>query len=236
MQLWQWRDFMRFFGTIALAALALAAPAAAATTEDEQVWLNLTATGSIKGDLVYFAEVQPRIGEGVSHLNQLILRPAIGVKVTPHLTLYQGYAHIAQPIEGGPDRNEERLFQQISWTLSDVGGRGELQTRSRLEQRWLSNGDDVGWRLRQMVRFEWPLGSRKDGIAALGWAEVFVALNDTDWGAQSGYDQARGFIGAELPLPGKSTIELGYINQSVNQAGNRTRMNHIASFSLFLRH
>jgi len=218
---------------LALLAFHAARPAAAATATDDQVWVNLTAIGSIKGNLTYFAEVQPRVGESVSRLSNLLLRPAIGWKVTPSLTFYQGYAHVASPRSGAADRNEERLFQQVSWTGQI--GRGEIQTRTRLEQRWLSDGDQMGWRLRQMVRLEWPLTDRKKGVAAMGWAEEFVALNDTDWGARAGHDQLRVFAGMEVPLRGRSTVELGYMNQTINQSGGRRQMNHIASVTLWLR-
>lgn len=227
---------MRPFSKILAAFLAVlpGAPALAATTEDEQMWVNITALGSIKGDLVYFAEVQPRVGNGVSRLSQLLIRPAIGWKITPTLTLYQGYAHVVLPQQGARDRNEERSFQQLSWVHKI--GRFELQTRTRLEQRWLSNGNDTGWRLRQFVRGEYPLTDKPKGVAAMAWVEEFVALKDTDWGARKGHDQLRVFTGVEVPLAGRSTIELGYMNQTINQTAGRRQMNHIASITLWLRH
>lgn len=220
-----------------LATAALLAPLAAAaeTRQDEQLWLNATVTGAVTGKLVYFAEVQSRFTDGVSRLGQFILRPAIGVKLAPNVTFYQGYAHAVLPIENGRDRNEDRSFQQLSWTIAK-GRHGELSSRSRMEQRWLSTGDDTGWRLRQMIRAETPLGRDPRGIAALGWVEGFFALNDTDWGAKKGFDQVRGFAGLEIPLKGASTIEAGYLNQTVDAAGGRTNVNHIASLTLFIRY
>jgi len=220
---------------LAATALLAALPAAAETREDEQVWLNATVTGPVAGNIIYFAEVQPRFADGVSRLGQLILRPAIGVKLAPNLTVYQGYAHVVLPIENGRDRNEERSFQQVSWTIAK-GRRGELSSRTRMEQRWLSTGGDTGWRLREMIRAETPLGRDSRSIAALGWVEGFFALNDTDWGAKKGFDQIRGFAGLEIPLKGASTIEAGYLNQTVNAAGNRTNINHVASLTLFVRY
>lgn len=207
----------------------------AETRQDEQAWLNLTAMGSIKGDLVYFAELQPRFGDGVSRLDQLLLRGAVGWKLSPAATLYQGYAHIVVPVEGGRDVNEERSFQQLSWTLGKPWG-GELSSRTRLEQRWRSDGDDMGWRLREMLRYEKPLRADSDAVNALVYAEGFVALNDTDWGARGGFDQLRTFLGVELGLPGASTAELGYLNQVINQAGGNSRVNHVASVTIFFRH
>ena len=227
---------MRRIALSLLTLLALsAAPTHAATSEDEQFWLNLTSMGSIKGDLVYFAEIQPRMGDGVSRIDQALFRGALGWKLSPSVTLYQGFAHVVVPVDGGQDVNEERGFQQLNWTMGKPWG-GELSYRTRLEQRWRSDGEDMGWRLREMLRYEKPLRAGSDALNALVYAEGFVALNDTDWGARGGFDQLRSFVGAELGLPGASTLEVGYLNQLINQRGGDTRVNHVAAVTLFFRH
>lgn len=191
--------------------------------------------GPVSGDIVYFAEIQPRVGDGVSRLDQALLRGAVGVKLSDRVTLYQGYAHVAVPITGGRDLNEERSFQQLNWSLGRPWG-GDLSSRTRLEQRWRSDGNDMGWRLREMLRFEKPLREGSDAVNALVYAEGFLALNSTDWGARSGFDQLRSFAGVEVGLPGASTLELGYLNQAINQRGGNSRINHVASVTLFFRH
>ncbi|WP_448663289.1 DUF2490 domain-containing protein [Sphingomonas sp. CJ20] len=223
----------------ALLAAALsplcAAGAHAQTQQDEQVWVNLTAMGGLRGDVVYFAEVQPRTGDGVSRLDQMLLRGAIGVKLSPRVTLYQGYAHVVSPVDGARDIHEDRSFQQLNWNIGKALG-GELSSRTRLEQRWRSNGSGTGWRLREMLRYETPLKPGTNGPSALVYSEAFVALNDTDWGARAGFDQVRNFAGLEIPVGGASTIEAGYLNQWIDQPGRRSRMNHVASLTLFFRH
>ncbi len=217
-----------------MAVFAAAELAKADVVHDEQAWVNLTAMGPISGRLVYFAEVQPRLANGVSRVDPLILRPAIGWKLNDAMTLYQGYARVTSRPAGRPNIDEDRSFQQLSWIWGRPWG-GELSSRTRLEQRWRSDGDDMGWRAREMVRLEVPLqpGGR---VAALGYAEAFVALNDTDWGAKAGFDQLRSFVGAEIGVGGRSTIELGYLNQFVNSPRGADRMNHVVSFTLFFRH
>ena len=209
--------------------------AQARTTEDEQLWVNLTAMGPVSGKLVYFAEVQPRLGDGVSRLDQLLLRGAVGWKLSPNLTVYQGYAHVTLPVDGARDVNEERSFQQVSWIMGKPWG-GELSSRTRLEQRWRSDGNDMGWRLREMVRYEKPLRPGSNAVNALIYGEGFIALNGTDWGAKGGFDQVRGFVGAELGLGGASTAEIGYLNQYINQRRGNARAHHVASVTLFFRH
>lgn len=213
----------------------LCTPAVARTGQDEQLWVNLTAMGPVRGDIVYFAEIQPRIGDGVSRLDQALLRGAVGVKLSDRVTLYQGYAHVAVPIAGARDVNEERSFQQLNWSIGKPWG-GDLSSRTRLEQRWRSDGEDMGWRLREMLRFETPLRDGSDAVNALVYAEGFMALNNTDWGAKAGFDQLRSFAGIEVGLPGASTLELGYLNQAINQRGGNARVNHVASVTLFFRH
>ena len=225
---------MRF--ALLAAGLGLSAvPLHAETITDAHVWVNLTAMGSLKGKLIYFAEVQPRFYGNAERLGQLLIRPAIGWQVSPTLALYQGYAHVAQPVQGGRDVNEERSFQQATWTIGKVG-RGTLSSRTRFEQRWRSDGDDVGFRVREMIRYAHPLRADAKGPKALVYAEGFAALNDTDWGARKGFDQLRSFAGLEIPVKGRTTVEAGYLNQHVNMTRGRIGNNHVASLSLFVRH
>jgi len=219
---------------IAAVLTALAAPAAAETVEDRQMWINVTAIGVVKGsDLAWFAEVQPRFVGDAARTGTLILRGAAGWRVSPAFTGYLGYARVISPVEDGRDRAEDRLFLQASWTLGDLAG-GTLSSRTRLEHRRLSTGRDTGWRLREFVRWVRPLGSPKRARALLS-VEPFVAFNDTDWGARGGFDQVRTFAGVEVPVGGRSTVEVGYLNQLVDAPGRVTRMNHVASLALFLR-
>ncbi|SFS04122.1 DUF2490 domain-containing protein [Sphingomonas jatrophae] len=213
--------------------LLLGGTAHARTVEDEQVWLNAVVSGTTKSGFAYWLEAQPRFTDGAGRLGQLLLRPMVGWKLSDAVTVYGGYAHVVLPIENGPDRNEDRLFGQVSSTIGKVAG-GTLSSRTRLEYRDLSNGRDAGWRFRNWLRYVRPI-TAPDKTRALVYVEPFVALNDTDWGARRGFDQLRSFVGVEVPLKGRSTVELGYLNQLVNATGGVTRVNHVASLSLFIR-
>ena len=214
------------------AAMLPAASAEAETVEDHQIWLNATVIGTV-GRFAYFAEVQPRFGQDASRLTQLLFRPAVGYVLSKTKTAYAGYTHVVLPIENGRDRNEDRLFAQLNWSLGKVGT-GTLTSRSRLERRRLSNGDDTGWRARLLLRYTQPLGPPK-GVRALVHAEAFFALNDTDWGQHQGFDQVRGFAGIEVPFAGRSTMDIGYLNQTINDPNRRLRMNHVAAITLWVR-
>ena len=195
----------------------------------------MTAQGSIKDRLIYFAEVQPRLGDGVGRLDQLLLRPPIGWKLSDRVSVYHGYARVLTYISNDVERRENRTIQQLSWTLPQ-GRRAELQSRTRFEQRWRADGRDTGLRLREMVRGEIAFAPSGEGVRALGSVELFVALNDTAWGARGGFDQLRSFAGAEIPIAGKTTLDTGYLNQLIDPPDGPRRMNHVAAFNLFLRH
>ena len=221
-----------------VAATALVAgsacSAAAQTVEDEAIWLNATLMGRLGEKLVYFAEVQPRVTDSASRLSQVLLRPAIGWEFSKNVTVYQGYAHVVEPMVTGSDRREDRLFQQVTWNVGKIGSM-EVQSRSRFEQRWRSDGAGVALRGRQMVRFEYPLAPGSKRTAVLGSVEGFVGLKSAEWGGVTGFDQVRTFVGVEIPLAGKSTIEAGYLNQLRDAAGRRIDMAHVASLTLFVR-
>lgn len=219
-----------------LPALWLAAsilPAAAQVDHDGQLWINATAFGSV-GSFAMFAEVQPRFGDGPSRLDQLIVRPAVGWKISDAVTVYQGYARVENTPLGARSFSEDRSFQQLGWEIGTFE-RVKLSSRTRFEQRFQTNGRDTGFRLRQMLRAAIPLTEETGSVAALVWSEAFVALNDTDWGARAGFDRVRTFVGLEVPLKGKSTLEIGYMNQTVNAPAARVSMDHIISLTLSVR-
>ena len=224
----QRQRMIRHFITASLLIFATSAHA----ESDTSSWTNVTVIGSA-GRAAYFIEVQPRVGNGVSSLQQVLFRGAIGAPLSSKATVYGGYSHILNSPENAPGSNEERLFGQLSWTVGRIGA-GTLSSRTRLEHRRVSNGQDTGWRLREMVRYVHPIAN-SNSPRALVWAEPFIAFDDTDWGARSGFDQLRSFAGLEISLPGKSTLEAGYMNQRTNLTGGRIRSNHVVSLTFFIR-
>ncbi|WP_375249157.1 DUF2490 domain-containing protein [Sphingomonas sp.] len=218
---------------LAVAAGLVSTPAAARTDHNLGFWLNLTAQGKVAGRGAWFVELQPRLQDELSRVDQVLARTAVGYEVAKGLTLYQGYAHIFLPVAGTGDPNEDRLFQQISWTIPGLA-RGELSSRTRIEERWRSDGREMQWRVREMVRFEFPLGGEKS-VRALTSSEVFWVLNRVDWRARSGFDQVRTFVGVEIPVGGTSTMEAGYLNQVIDQPGARSTVAHNIALSVFWR-
>lgn len=213
-----------------LAVVALFAPTAAMADpmQDFQLWTTITASGSIKGDLVGQIEAIVRLGDDLKRVRQTLTRGTIGYRVTPDFTLSLGFGHITGYRAGLRDNAEERIYQQLNWRIGQIG-RGTLSTRVRLEQRFVRPGRDVGWRYRQTLRYQLPLKSSEASLIVQ--AEPFVAFNATDWGARAGFDQVRGLVGVAVPLSKRATIETGYQAQYIRSAGT-DRLNHIVPVTL----
>ena len=180
--------------------IAAVAATPASAREDAQVWTGFTASGPVAGELALYVEGQLRFGDDVSRLNQSVLRLGVGWQPSDGVAFYGGYARQTTYREGAPDTQEDRLWQQASYPLGEIG-RLRITGRTRTEQRHVRGADDWGWRLRQQVKAAMPI-RRESDVKLVASAELMLNLNDTDWGASSGLDQLRSFAGVNLPLAG----------------------------------
>ncbi len=201
--------------------------ASAETIEDDRIWLNINARGSLPiEDLGWYAELQTRWREEGKDFDQLIVRPALFYKLSPKSSIWLGYGNITTHPAGKSNINEDRLWQQFSYNFDSIADTS-ISSRTRFEQRWQDNGDDVGYRLRQMIKLSRPIAS----VPNLSWVisdEYFINTNNTDWGARSGFDQNRLFLGGAYKINREAKIEMGYLNQYVN-GRNFDRSNHALS-------
>ena len=223
------------------AALILLATAPAASDDlkhDHGAWLMWLAQGSFSGatqgsdasGLVWWFDGHARFFDRTNGYGQSILRPAIGWAFNGQLTAHVGYGWIRSSAPGTPDVDEHRVFQQVIWK-PQIDGLGVL-SRTRLEQRFVETGDDVGWRLRQFVKVTWPLPFA-ERLALAAYDEIFFALNDTDWGARGGFDQNRLFLGPQwrFDRAGRIRGEVGYLNRITRRRGPDV-MDHLVSINL----
>lgn len=201
-------------------------------------WLMLFANGSFAPAtpqlrrLRWWFDLQPRFTED-SDYEQLLVRPGIGLDVGHGASLWLGYAYINTDPATRASFDEHRIWQQLLWSTK-LGSLG-LQSRTRLEQRFVDTGSDTGWRARQFVKAAHPLALHpRLGLAA--YDELFVDLKDTDFGADGGPSQNRLFAGFSWKLGegGHTVVELGYLNQWIANTGRTDTMNHLASLNLLL--
>jgi hypothetical protein len=207
----------------------------AQTLDDTGLWFAAFGNGKFESlndedPLRWWFDTHYRLRDDTSGFNQSIVRPGLGYAIDDNQTVWAGYAWIKTAPVLGNNFDEHRFWQQ--WTATPSAGDWKFLHRSRFEQRWLETGDDVGLRWRQLVRGQRILSSCPEYSFVI-WDEVFFNLNDTDWGANSGLDQNRAFIGFGYKRCPNSKIrtEIGYLNQFVDRQSDG--MNHILSVNFF---
>ena len=228
--------------TLILATSALCGGAIKAETiEDEGWWTAVFSQGDIEmrpgedSRLRWWFDGHARFQDDADGFNVSIVRPGVGYKLTDAATIWAGYAWIrTSPIGGNPDFDENRIWQQITW--STELGDWRVGLRPRLEQRFVETGDDPGWRFRQFASARAPVSGGKK-LTFVAWDEVFIHLNNTDFGARSGFNQNRVFVGFgwnQCPDASSSRVEVGYLNQYINGVST-DRMHHLLAVNFFLQ-
>ncbi len=202
--------------------------ARAATEHDGQLWFPLYNRLHLPSNFRGWVEVNPRFGDNVSEIDQLLLRPAIGYQVSPSFSVWQGYAWVTnyEP----RFRDEHRLYQQLSYRRSL--SRVRIFSRTRFEERFIRNAIGTALRAREMVRSDIPFGPNKHWALVI-YDEVFVNVNTIRNGPNSGFDQNRFFIGVNRRLNDSLSVDFGYQNQAINTKGPNT-MNHIILIQWFI--
>lgn len=193
--------------------LTLSAPSAwGQDRQDFQGWSALLANGATHAEapaMRFWTDLHARRG-GTNTV--VIVRPGLGVDVNAWLTFWAGYAWVPVFDDAARERTDEhRIWEQMTLTYRTAPELGfTMQSRTRVEQRFSEAGSDIGHRLRQFVRFNWqPLPELPLGLAL--WDELFVGMNRTDWGAPSGIDQNRIFVGPFLRMAPWARLEAGYL-------------------------
>jgi hypothetical protein len=198
-------------------------------------WLmqgNMEELGWESDKLKWWFDGHVRLLDDTDGFNQSIVRPGIGWQLNERSTVWAGYGWISSKALSGLEFDEHRIWQQ--WTWSKGFKKWKLAHRSRFEQRFVETGDDVGLRYRQFFRATHNLPSY-ERLTLVWWDELFYHLNDTDWGARSGFNQNRAFAGVGYkPSPNCSwRVEVGYLNQVIEVPAGSDRNNHILSVNFF---
>lgn len=220
----------RLLPPFALSLVLVASALPAATLDDFHTWASVSLTGTLGGAWRYGLEGHARYGDDSSRYGQGLLRPGVGYALSPQLSLWAGYAFIASDLPFAARQiDEHRAWQQILY--AGTTPLGSYNVRTRIEQRHLETGGELGWRLRQQFRFVHPLPVRPRTSLVL-WDEAFVHLNDTDWGVTQGFDQNRAFVGIGEQFAPHLRAEVGYLHHYVNRTRATDRVNHVLWLSL----
>ncbi len=203
---------------------------ASAGSDDFQIWspvyLSYSHTDKIQG----WYEVQPRFGENVSKVNQLLLRTALGYRITKNLSIWQGYAWT--PSFEPEFESENRMYQQLVYAKEFPAV--DLMSRTRLEQRWIQHVSGTAVRFRTLLRGRFPLSDfRIWGIVTQN--EIFFNLNSPTNGPGGGFDQNRFFFGLNKRVNEYLSVDGGYQLQAINtnESSVFNTLNHIILMQFF---
>ncbi len=228
------------FITMILMGILFSDSALARTAEDFQAWGNITATGNLDvlspklTNFKYWLEGQGRFGLNTSAFSQGMVRTGLGYKLNEQSSVWLGYAWVPtdEPFSKTAF-DEHRLWEQFLW--SDKFSFGTLTSRSRLEQRFIPTGSQVGWRFRQMVKVSVPMPFAPD-FSFVASDEYFANFNKTNFGADDGFDQNRAFAGIGYNFNKNIKTEIGYMNQYIRKPVGPDRMDNILSVNLYLNY
>lgn len=240
----------RLFGILALAwSLFVGGEAFAQSTstfsQDFRLWSPVYLTVKMPSSFLAYMEVNPRFADldDSGHIDQLLLRPALGYQLTEKLSIWQGYAWVGNfnqrhtPPES-PFFEENRIYQQVNYTHKFQSLK--ILSRTRLEERWIEHADGTAVRFRQMFRLAYPLPAAPDW-SLVGYDEIFINLNTvgvpSGKGPGAGIDQNRFFLGVNKTFNQYFNVDLGYQNQMLNNRnlpGNANLVNHIILLQLYI--
>lgn len=209
------------------------------TLDDYGAWFMFMGEGRFAKDhpeysrIRWWFDAQARFLNDSNGYDQGLLRPGLGYDLSDEVSVWLGYAWVHSEPEGSRSFEENRIWQQLLWTkrFEPVN----FMSRTRLEQRFVETGSETGWRFRQFFKLSVPFDESRLGLAA--YDELFFDLNNTDWGADTGFRQNRLFAGFSWKLNenGGTWAEIGYLNQFLNNQNRSDRMNHILSINLFVK-
>jgi len=216
-----------------LASLLLASTAspAFAQDQDQQLWIKLAAGTDLTDAVDVGVEMNQRIGndEGGIYESQYLAK--IGVDIGGGFKLTGGINRVVATSDGRIDNTEWRPRQEIGFPSAKLGA-GALGGRIRLEQRFRSDGDDVGHRVRPEITYTLPLSETFE--LEIGH-ESYFNLNTTDFGQRSGHERMRNFAALGFPIADKVSASVGYLNQYRFNRTSRDRMEHALTTGLSVK-
>jgi len=224
-------------------AMSGVAPAADAADEDFGAWFAVFANGKLpeplndgRGSWRLWLDGALRFADDASRLSQAVIRAGVGYPLSSAWTVWAGYAYIrTEPPYAATTTNEQRIWEQAIW--NGAIGRLKLSSRTRLEQRLFSGGNETGWRLREFIKLTQPLDS-SDAWSLVLSDELFVNLNDANLTpnltALAGLDRNRFFIGPGLNLSSSYRVEFGYLNQYTFRHNGPDKNDQILAVNLFV--
>ncbi|GAA0669069.1 hypothetical protein GCM10009102_19300 [Sphingomonas insulae] len=197
---------------------------ARAQQEDAQLWTQINTNVPLTDDVRVTLEQIARFSDRQDGLYQTEFGALLGVKAARGIELGFGYRKVGAH-NGNTGADEDRFRQQM------VGTFGPVTTRFRVDERFNPRGDEVGFRIRPLVRYNHRLGRGKTALFVSH--ESFFLPNSTRWGQRSGYERMRNIVGLMLPVGPRMMADIGYLNQfRPGRTGARAQMDHALNLQL----
>lgn len=210
---------------------ALALPATARASEDDQLWTTANVSVKLSDKWRLSQEVVARFSDTRNGLYEIESNTLIGYKLNKQVTLWAGYTHDPQYDGGDFTVMEHRGRQQVTFDNIVKIGPGTLSARMRLEERWREGVDGTAWRLRPYVKFVLPF--QQGGKTALVLShESFIDLNKTNFQRVQGEERMRNLIAITTPLTSNVNAEIGYLHQHGFRPAADDSNDNVASLSL----
>ena len=221
---------MKFaFVTALFLLVAFAGPSPTWASSDPQIWGTASASVRLGGKWRLSEEIVGRFSDRRDGLYEIESNTLLGYRLTEAVTVWAGYTHDPQYSAGDFTVMERRAREQVTFDGLAKIGKGKLNGRIRLEQRWRTGVEGTGWRLRPYLKYSLPL----HGKTALNLSsEPFFNLNTVAFQRSSGLDRVRNLISDSTPLSKSLTGEAGYMNQHGFVRGGPDTSDHIAYFAL----
>ncbi|MCW5823942.1 MAG: DUF2490 domain-containing protein [Cyanobacteria bacterium TGS_CYA1] len=223
-----WRKNILALTLALMLMLGVTKPSYAGIEHDLQLWTPVTLDARLYRNLRGYLEINPRIGDNITQMSQLLIRPALQYRVNEGCSLFAGYLWGTTYLNGDV-LHEHRLWEQVLFD-KDIK-RFSIINRTRLEQRMFPHLADTGNRLRHMLKLEYDLNSKLYLVAS---DELFVNLNSVKNGPQAGIDQNRIFAGVGLRPLKRTRIEAGYQYQWINRTDQFDQGNHAILIQTFI--
>lgn len=189
-------------------------------------WIQVFITKAINKKIDWLIEYQWRRTDGLKNWQQGLFRTAVQYKPNVNVALGLGYAEAETfrygdfPIASAGTFPEHRIFEQA--VIKQTINKFSITNRFRIEQRWLgkvkagTDRDIESWtylnRFRYLVKIQYPLCKKM-----YGWLgdEIFIGAGK-NLGVNI-FDQNRIHANIGYKINNHVNIELGYINQTLQQ-------------------
>ena len=175
----------------AAAALCALAPHSAFAS-DTQVWPTTNVSVGLGDGFKVSNETVFRIGDAKG-LYEIENNLMIGKALDKNVTVWLGYTHDPNYLQGSFRVMEHRFRQQVDIDHFLMIGKAKLGGRVRLEERWREGASGTGWRLRPLVKLTVPVTNRK-GTALVFSHESFIDLNTTSFQLKGGIERMRNLV------------------------------------------